>query len=218
MMVSCACHCDSHTKRKRFLIPLITQSISQFCVSFRGIIRLGSAFFNLQWLELAHICIRVITLRNRNQQGIHQQLLRIGNRLHATLRILNPIIFARYIRVKLWKTNAKAGNVNTIESYTWWTWTHVKWKNVVNSSFLLYIFRNYLLVLQRQTVWSQLSCKSLFDFAWFAHFWNCFKWQFVNVVSLINKQRAIQNHVSFEMNVVIGLKCYSNVFGATCYF
>jgi len=68
---------------------------SRFSVGLRGTSRLGSAFIFLRWFKLAHICIKVNSLHQWKKQGINGKFL-IGNRFHATPRIVSPIIFKQY--------------------------------------------------------------------------------------------------------------------------
>ena len=80
---------------------LIVYSISRttiksfkFAVSFQGISRMGSAFSFLRWLKLAHTCIQATRFHTGEEFESISKFL-IGNRFHATLRIVGPTILEK---------------------------------------------------------------------------------------------------------------------------
>ena len=76
-----------------------TNESSRLSAGFRGISQLGYAFIFLRCFKLAHICIQVTSLHNWNKQEINRKFL-IGNRFHATLRIVSPYILYRYNQIE----------------------------------------------------------------------------------------------------------------------
>ena len=77
---------------KRMQTSFISHSTIEsftFAASIREISQLGSAFTNLRWIKLAHICIQVKAYA-KAMQSIQWGNVLIINRFHVTLRIISP--------------------------------------------------------------------------------------------------------------------------------
>jgi len=88
---------------------------SSFAVSFRGIIRMGSAFIVLEWFTLTPIGVQVTILHIGEMFWINRQML-IQNWLHITLRIASPTTCNQCLQMKCWRANVRTEKANTLDT------------------------------------------------------------------------------------------------------